>query len=64
MRGVILELSLILLGLTLTLVGIAASDVAEKGLGSARGRVNVRLEGRGVLVRHGVGVIRLNCVLF
>jgi hypothetical protein len=56
MRGVILYLCLILLGLPFTLVGIAAGNVAEKGLGSARGRVDIGLEGGGVLVRHIVGV--------
>jgi len=57
--GVVLDLGLVLLGLPLMLVGTAASDVAEKGLGSARGRVNVRLEGRSVLVRHGVGAVKM-----
>ena len=56
MGSVVLDLGLVLLGLALLLVGIAASDVAEKCLGSARGRVDVGLEGRGVLVRHDVGV--------
>lgn len=65
LRGVVLDLGLVLLGLTLLLVGRAASEVAEKGLGSARGRVNVGLEGRGVLVRHSdVGVVRLRYVVF
>lgn len=64
MGSVVLDLGLVLLGLALLLVGIAASDVAEKGLGSARGRVDVGLEGRGVLVRHDVGVLRLRCVVF
>jgi hypothetical protein len=57
-RGVILNSSLVLLVLALLLVRIAASDVAEKSLGSARGGVDVGLEGGGILVRHSgdVGV--------
>lgn len=34
------------------LVGGAAGDVAEDRLGCARGRVDVGLEGGGLLVRH------------
>ena len=64
MGSVVFELGLVLIGLALLLVGIAASDIAEKSVGSARGRVDVGLEGRGVLVRHDVGVVRLRCVCF
>lgn len=45
-------------GVLAYLVGVAADDGAESRLSSARGRVDVRLESGGVLVRHVVGVLR------
>lgn len=54
-RGIVFCLGFILLVFTLALVGIGASDAAEDGLGGAANVVDDRLEGRGVLVRHGCG---------
>lgn len=57
MRGVILDLRFVLLSLAFLLVSIAASDAAEKGLSGARSRIDVGLEGGGVLVRHDVEIL-------
>jgi hypothetical protein len=52
MRSVVLNLSLVLLGLAFSLVCVAASDRAEDVLCGAADGVDVGLEGGGVLVRH------------